>query len=60
MLYDKQQTLHKSVARHGGKLCSFGKHAYVAVDTCVNSLSPRQNGRHFPDTFSCISLNETF
>ena len=24
----------------------------------VNTLRPRQNGRHFPDTFKCFFLNE--
>ena len=29
------------------------------VNACVNSLGPRQNGRHFPDDiFKCIFFNE--
>ena len=27
-------------------------------DQWVNTLRPRQNGRHFPDIFKCIFLNE--
>ena len=31
----------------------------VAKDKLVNTLRPRQNGRHFPDDiFKCIFLNE--
>ena len=34
-------------------------HVYIARPQCVNTLRPRQNGRHFPDDiFECIFLNE--
>ena len=38
---------------------SFGmKHTYI-LETAVNTLRPRQNGRHFPDDiFKCIFFNE--
>ena len=33
----------------------------VIKSTCINTLRPRGNGRHFADdNFKCISLNENF
>ena len=37
----------------------FGLSTFWPVTLKVNTLRPRQNGRHFPvDSFSCLSLNE--
>ena len=30
----------------------------LMITLCVNTLRQRQNGRHFPDIFKCIFLNE--
>ena len=45
----------------------FASHLYTSMHTttymihlvCINTLRPRQDGRHFPDDiFKCIFLNE--
>ena len=39
-------------------LCRHGSYLFLQLQ-CVNTLRPRQNGRHFPDDISkCIFLNE--
>ena len=40
-------------------ISKMGISSVIAQQLCVNSLRPRQNGRHFPDNiFKCIFLNE--
>ena len=33
-------------------------HSRTFLGCCINTLMPRQNGRHLPDIFKCIFLNE--
>ena len=34
------------------------KRVYLSLEVVINTLRPRQNGRHLPDIFKCIDLNE--
>ena len=55
----KQVLLQYTILMHSRHNCFFACHVHLLYAVDINTLRPRQNGRHFPDdVFKCIFLNE--
>ena len=60
----KQDIIFSKLKLTNNKSCgqnyvSLGRGVYGVEASLINTLRPRQSGRHFPDDiFKCISLNE--